>query len=94
MADALKEHSIHRVEEKPAVHHKADNDASMQTQLIDSRHVRDPMHLVLLLNSEYGDGNYEVEVRGTTRYLRQKRKLGGRFRHLALEKTYLVTSCR
>ncbi|KAI1400300.1 hypothetical protein F4819DRAFT_461911 [Hypoxylon fuscum] len=36
---------------------------AIQTQLIDSRHVRDPMHLVLLLNDEYGNGNYEVEMR-------------------------------
>ncbi|KAI1370674.1 hypothetical protein F4677DRAFT_347494 [Hypoxylon crocopeplum] len=35
----------------------------IQTQLIDSRHVRDSMHLVLLLNDQYGDGNYEVEMR-------------------------------
>ncbi|KAI0892481.1 hypothetical protein F4806DRAFT_479152 [Annulohypoxylon nitens] len=35
----------------------------IQTQLIDSRHVRDPTHLVLLLNDEYGNGNYEVEMR-------------------------------
>lgn len=34
----------------------------IQTQLIDSRYVRDPTHLVLLLNDEYGSGNYEVEV--------------------------------
>ncbi|KAI0380685.1 hypothetical protein F5Y04DRAFT_257183 [Hypomontagnella monticulosa] len=53
----------HHVEEKPVVQLKADNDTSMQTQLIDSRHVRDPMYLVLLLNSEYGNGNYEVEMR-------------------------------
>ncbi|KAI0882884.1 uncharacterized protein GGS22DRAFT_168997 [Annulohypoxylon maeteangense] len=49
-----------------------DNDATdqstgnkfpIQTQLIDSRHIRDPTHLVLLLNDEYGNGNYEVEMR-------------------------------
>ncbi|KAI1456412.1 hypothetical protein F4805DRAFT_432794 [Annulohypoxylon moriforme] len=39
------------------------NKSPIQTQLIDSRHVRDPTHLVLLLNDEYGNGNYEVEMR-------------------------------
>lgn len=44
-----------------AVHDTGDK-FPVQTQLIDSRHVRDPTHLVLLLNDEYGNGNYEVEV--------------------------------
>ncbi|KAI1136877.1 hypothetical protein F5Y05DRAFT_414597 [Hypoxylon sp. FL0543] len=38
-------------------------ESPLETQLIDSRHVRDSMYLVLLLNDEYGRGNYEVEMR-------------------------------
>lgn len=48
---------------KPAVVRLEGVKQPIQTQLIDSRYVRDPMNLVLLLNDEYGNGNYEVEVR-------------------------------
>ncbi|KAI0838823.1 hypothetical protein F5Y06DRAFT_266635 [Hypoxylon sp. FL0890] len=62
MAEVCKNQIICRDEEQKTAR-LARAKSPIETQLIDSRHVRDPMHLVLLLNDEYGNGNYEVEMR-------------------------------
>ncbi|KAI0139981.1 hypothetical protein F4776DRAFT_614925 [Hypoxylon sp. NC0597] len=62
MAEACNNQATRHDDELKAAH-LARAKSPIETQLIDSRHVRDPMHLVLLLNDEYGNGNYEVEMR-------------------------------
>ncbi|KAI1415569.1 hypothetical protein F5Y13DRAFT_156319 [Hypoxylon sp. FL1857] len=62
MAETCKHHTTHRDDEQKAIGFTRAK-SPIETQLIDSRHVRDPMHLVLLLNHQYGNGNYEVEMR-------------------------------